>query len=477
MALETHGATVAQFERALLAITTRFFDTAPSPEPDLSASTAHARSAERAMAVAFSGGLDSSVLLQLAHDFAMSHDIRLYAFHVHHALSDQANAWLSHCQLQAMQRAVTFDVRYIAVVQNGEGIEAAARKGRYAALGEMCRHHHVPLLLTAHHQDDQAETVMLQLLRGSGVAGLSGMDSVNHAPVLLGDPLTMMGRPLLNVSRAALQVVACAHSVAHIEDPSNHDPRFARNALRHRIMPSLEEAFPGFAQRFARTAHHAQSAQQLLIELGEHDLAQCLDGKSIDLDQLRLLSPARCDNLLRYWFGSCGMRMPSTAWLHEMREQLFDAKADAQILIGHADCDIHRHRNRIVMTPRRPLPDPEQDSQHFAWNGASHMDFPDFGGSLHFDVAEQGFDVVWLQAQMLTMQWRSGGWRLKLAPNRATRSLKYHYQAVDVPAWERAHLPLVTLNTALLYAAGVGMDCHHFSQENGTRIALRWQAG
>lgn len=465
MVSEPQGATIAHFERALGAITARVFDSAFD-----------AAGIPRSMAVAYSGGLDSSVLLQLAQTHALAHNIVLHAFHVHHGLSDQADSWQSHCAAQAAQLGVGFDVRRIAVDGSGDGIEAAARSGRYAALGAVCRQHRVPLLLTAHHQDDQAETVMLQLLRGSGVAGLSGMDASNHAPDLLGDAVLLMGRPLLALSRVALEAFAASRVIAHVDDPSNNDQRFARNALRHQIMPVLAAQFPGYAQRFARTAQHAQSAQQLLVELGAQDLAQCLEDDAINLDRLRLLSAARCDNLLRYWFGSRGMRMPSTSWLHEMREQLFDAKADAQVLIGHADCDIHRHRNCIVMTPRRALPDPEQDVAPFIWDGTQQMHFPDFGGSLHFELAEQGVDPDWLRTQALVLQWRSGGWRLKLAPNRSTRSLKYHYQAASVPAWERPHLPLVTLGSRLLYAAGIGMDCHHFSQGDGGRIGLRWQA-
>lgn len=431
------------------------------------------------MAVAYSGGLDSSVLLHLATGFAKTHGIRLFAFHVHHGLSDQADAWLAHCADRAMQSGATFDMRRIEVNGTGDGIEAAARSGRYAALGEMCRAHGVPLLLTAHHQDDQAETVLLQLLRGSGVAGLSGMDQCNLAPELLGDATLFMARPLLSASRSMLAAFTAAESIPHVDDPSNQDPRYARNALRTHVMPVLEQRFPGFASRFARSAAHAQAAQQLLIELAAEDLQACAEGDTILIDRLRTLSQARSDNLLRYWFGRRGMRMPSTAWLEEMRSQLFSARNDARILVGHADCDIHRHRNRIVMTPRYPLPDPERDPEQdrigFTWTGQPQIQFAALGGTLHFDAAALGFDAAWLAAQALSLQPRSGGWRLRLAANRPSRSLKYHYQAADVPAWERNRLPLVTVGRSLLYAAGLGMDCTHFSQEDGSRIALRWE--
>ena len=469
MPIEDARATAARFERALGAIAARVLDfaaPAPAPAPE-----------RRALAIAYSGGLDSSVLLHLAKAYATVNDIALHAFHIHHGLSGQADAWLAHCTARTAALGIAFDARRIHVDQaGGEGIEGAARRERYAALGALCREHGVTLLLTAHHEDDQAETVLLQLLRGAGVAGLSGMDACNTAPALLGDPALMMGRPLLTASRAALEAFAGAHGIDHVDDPSNDDPRYARNALRHRVMPLLAEGFPGFAQRFARSARHAASAQQLLVELAEQDFSLCIEGDALDIDRFRCMSPARSDNLLRYWFARRGMRMPSTAWLEELRSQLLGAKADARILVGHPDCEIHRHRNRIVMTPRRALPDPEQDQAMFCWNGAARMAFPAFGGSLHFESAEQGVDADWLRTQSLALHWRTGGWRLKPAANRPTRSLKYHYQAADVPAWERNHLPLVSIGPQLLYAAGIGMDCHHFSQGDGVRISLRWEA-
>ncbi len=467
-------AAIARFERALGEISARVFNR----EQD---------GRRPAMAVAYSGGLDSGVLLQLAWDYAQPRGIALHALHVHHGLSPHADAWLAHCATTARALGADFDMRRVTVdAAGGDGIEGAARRVRYAALGAMCREHGIPLLLTAHHEDDQAETVLLQLLRGSGIAGLSGMDSANHAPDLLGDATTLMARPILTLGRAMLQEIAGQRQLVHVEDPSNQDPRHARNALRAQVMPVLESHFPGFAGRFARSAQHAQAAQQLLVDLATQDLAECMEqgeiagGSAIRLDRLREMHVARGDNMLRYWFGSRGMRMPSTAWLGELRSQLLNAKADAQLLVRHADCDLHRHRNRIVMTPRHPLPDPERDVEAeaaaFTWSGQDCLPFADFGGVLHFTPSGQGVDAAWLRGQALKLQSRSGGWRLKLAANRSTRSLKYHYQAADIPAWERSRLPLVVCGKDLLFAAGLGLDCKFLSAAPGPRIALRWQA-
>ena len=436
------------------------------------------------IAIAYSGGLDSSALLHLAHAYAREHGIALFAFHVHHGLSPNADAWLAHCADTCAALGVQFAARRVVLEKGKSGVEAAARKLRYAALGEMAGELGVQLMLTAHHLDDQAETVLLQLLRGSGTAGLSGMDTANAAPELLGNPDLVMARPLLPVSRAALEAYVGEQPIGYVEDESNTHPRYARNALRHQVMPALAQAFPGFQERFARSAAHAQSAQRLLDELAEQDLSQCLDDDSIDVAKLRAMSQDRAYNMLRHWFSKRSLRMPSTAWLAEMVTQLVEARHDAQLLVTHPDCLIRRHRDRLYITPKladlKGMRDPDDEGvivkqgQRFSWNGEASIDFPDYGGALHFDEAVQGFDADWLRAQKLTIDFRTGGERLKLAHNRPTRPLKYHYQAFDVPAWERARLPVVSAGKTLLFAAGIGMDCQHFAEGDAPKIRLRW---
>ncbi len=453
------------FERALGEILTRV------------AVSAERNSETRALAIAYSGGLDSAALLHLAHTYAQRHDMALYAFHVHHGLSPNADGWLAHCERECSRLGVRFDSRRISLAARERGgTEQAARIGRYAALGELCGAHRVPLLLTAHHQDDQAETILLQLLRGAGIAGLSGMESLNTAPGLLGDDALLIGRPLLDVARSMLEQFVAQQEIAYIEDESNADFRYARNALRHRVMPALVECFPGFQQRFARTAQHAQAAQRLLNELAAQDLAACIDGESIDIGRLRRLSSDRIDNLLRYWLASRGARMPATAWLGEMREQLFEAKEDARIRVTHADCEIRRHRDRIFLTRRRDDVELDVPPTTFRWQGETHIRFAEFGGTLYFDAAEEGIDAAWLREQDLQIRFRSGGEKLKPALNRPTRSLKYHYQALGIPAWERLRLPVVATGDKLLFAAGIGMNWRNVAANGNEFVCLRWGA-
>ena len=438
------------------------------------------------IAIAYSGGLDSSALLHLAAAYGRSHGVPVFAFHIHHGISPNADAWLDHCQARAGALGVHFEGRKVVVGKSKSGVEAAARKLRYAALGALCAEHGVSLLLTAHHLDDQAETVLLQLLRGSGTAGLSGMDGANSAPELLGNTRLVMARPLLLLSRAELEAYIAEHALGYVEDESNFHPRYARNALRHQVMPALAQAFPGYQERFARSAAHAQSAQRLLNELAEQDLADARDGDCLDVSKLRGMSGDRAANLLRHWFALRGLRMPSTAWLHEMLTQLVEARHDAQLLVTHPDCHIRRHRDRLYITPKladlagQRDPDDEgvlvKEGQPFRWDGEAQLAFPDYGGILHIDPAAQGLSAAWLRAQPLQIDFRKGGERLKPAPNRPTRALKYHYQACNGPAWERERLPIVSAGKDLLFAAGIGMDCHHVGEGEAPYVTFRWES-
>jgi tRNA(Ile)-lysidine synthase len=400
----------------------------------------------------------------------------MVAFHVHHGLSKNADHWLALCERECGALGIPFDARRIQIeAMKQGGVEQAARTRRYAALGELCRYHGVRVLLTAHHQDDQAETVLLQLLRGAGPAGLSGMATMNDASALLGAGSPILARPLLDMSRTELEEFVAQHGITYVDDESNEDIRYTRNALRHKIAPVLDAHFPAYQKCIARAAEHAQAAQRLLDELAAQDWRACGNGECIELTSFRKLGEDRQNNVLRYWFSGRGVRMPSTAWLQEARTQLLGACEDAQVRVVHPDCEIRRHRGKVFLIPRRDLATADIMPRIFHWKGERSITFEEFDGTLYFDIAEEGMDADWLAAQALEIRHRQGGERLKLATNRPSRSLKQHYQALDIPVWERERLPVLLAGGRLIFAAGIGMNHGAIPEGPDTPIRLRWE--
>ncbi len=428
-----------------------------------------------AIALAYSGGLDSSLLLRLLSDHMRSSGRRLFAFHVHHGLSPHADDWLMHCSQQAAALGVAFDAARVVLPDVADhGIEQAARLARYQALGELCRRHQVSLLLAAHHQDDQAETVLLQLFRGAGLQGLSGMADVADVHGLLGESVAL-GRPLLACRRSELEQAAAQLGIAFIEDESNADIRYRRNAIRRQILPLVDQHFPGAANAIARSSRHWQAAGQLLEELAVMDLARCADADALSLAHVARLSAARIDNLLRYWLALRGVQRPlSEAQLMQLREQVMGADRDAHPSLDLGGLRLQRQGGRLVVATQLASEPPFADIG-LQWAGESRIEVPEWQGALLFERGDAGIPTDLLAAGPLSLRPRTGGERLAPGAGRPSRSLKNLYQEAGVPAQRRAWLPLVYLDGVLVFAAGLGMDVRYTRAANGIRIA--WQAG
>ena len=429
-------------------------------------------SGDEGIAVAFSGGLDSSVLLHLTARFCAARRLPLQAFHVHHGLSPQADDWLGHARAQCEAWQVPFDARKVSVSDVSEhGTEQAARLARYAALGEMSEAHRVRLLLTAHHEDDQAETVMLQWLRGAGLPGASGMASCQRLHALLPESVTL-GRPLLEVSRQQLEQIASALSMSFVIDESNTDTRYRRNSLRHEVFPAIKRHVSGFSHTLARSARHFQQAQRLLAGLAEQDLTQCRAGDELSLPALRLLPSDRQDNLLRHWIHQRTGHYPTEAQLQQVHEQMLHSTADAQPSILLQQWVIERQRHRLCLRPAtRRYPPTEPIT--LVWQGEDSLVLPEWQGMLVFATGEGvGVDPEWLRLGPLSVRARTGGERVQLHPKRPSRTLKNLFQESNVPASQRPWLPLVYVGERLVFAAGVGMDIRTGLADGG--VVLRW---
>ncbi|WP_090685317.1 tRNA lysidine(34) synthetase TilS [Paraburkholderia phenazinium] len=416
------------------------------------------------IAVAFSGGIDSSVLLDAVVRVAGAS--RCVALHVHHGLSPHADQWLAHCEAFAHERGVAFAAERVEVARDpGVSVEAAAREARYCALDALCAQHGAATLWLAQHADDQAETVLLQLLRGAGVAGLAAM-AFESMPA--GASVTRV-RPLLHLLRAQLEQYAAAHSLAWVDDESNADTRYARNALRHDVLPALAVHFPGYRDALARTAGHAASAQRLLDELARLDMASAArdEGRALAHDALLALDDERALNLLRFWMRSLSLPAASTARLSDALRQLRAVGAAHSLRADHAGQALRSYRGQIYWEAGDSAEPGDETAlvaravAQLAWQGESIWRLPQWRGTFVF--AETSADdpaavpAALLTAAPLTARSRSGGERMRTSAQGASRTLKNLFQEQGVPAWKR-DVPLLFAGDTLLFVPLVGVN-------------------
>ena len=293
--------------------------------------------------VAFSGGLDSTVLL---HQLAQAREVlpfSLSAIHVHHGLSKNATAWARHCRQVCAGLDVPLRVRRVEVNRAPRtSLEAEARRARYAAFAAA----NADVIGMAHHADDQAETVLLQLLRGAGPKGLSGMPHLKPLPTN-GLGHISLWRPLLECTRAELAVYAQRHNLPAIDDESNADERFRRNYLRHRVMPLLKAGFPAATATLARAARHQAEAAELLDVQADADLAQAKTDAGLHAETLKQLGDARCKNALRRWLERAGLRQPSEARLNALIKALRDSSNDTRLAWVHELRTVRREKDLL----------------------------------------------------------------------------------------------------------------------------------
>lgn len=432
------------------------------------------------IAVAYSGGLDSTVLLALSSLFARQEKIPLFAYHVNHGLSPNAERWVDHCRAVCDSLKIPFRTEQVVFQNQGQGIEAIARSERYQALGRMCQRDEVKFLLIGHHLDDQAETMLMQLFRGTGLRGLAGMDECNFAPDLLGSPHILLIRPLLFVSKSAIQNYAKVKELSNVDDESNFDVCYTRNAVRHLLMPKIEEFYPGFSERLLRTSSHVRSAQRLLDEIAISDLQACEQDNALDLFFLRELTHDRLTNVFRHWLTINRVPLPSTSKITEMQFQLLNAREDARVAIRHGDFSICRYDKKIFLEKHNDVR-LYQVEISFTWNGEEKRSFPELMGQLVFQESTIGIDAELLKQSVMTVRPRQIGARLRLAKNRPSRNLKSHFQTQRIPFWQREKLPYIYIQDQLFFVGLLGIDAAFLSEKvnnsdlNGGKIQLTWE--
>lgn len=416
--------------------------------------------------LAFSGGLDSTVLLHLLTDVRDRLPGNLHALHIHHGLQAGADAWGSHCRQLCKDLSVPLrQIDLNLLPRSGESLEAVAREARYSALAAAM--HPGDILLTAQHQDDQAETLLLQLLRGSGPSGLAAM------PRLIPFGQGWLARPLLDFSRAELEIYAGNQRLSWVEDPSNQNLRFDRNYIRHRIMPLLQQRWPSAARTIARSARLSGELQALVDEQTAKDLVSVQGSWSgtLSVSALRSLSAPRMRSLLRHWVREQGGAVPGSRHLQRIEQECLAGREDTQPLVHWEDVEVRRFRDGLFLLKPLPFHDP---SEVVPWSGQQPLPLSANIGELVLEPAEAGIAKQKWFAAKVEVRFRTGGERCIPAGSKHHRTVKKLLQEWAIPPWSRDRIPLIYLDNQLAVIPG-HLICEPFKALPGDdALELRW---
>jgi tRNA(Ile)-lysidine synthase len=417
--------------------------------------------------VALSGGVDSSVLLAALAAHAVPR-LSVRAVHVNHGIHPNAAKWAAHCRALGRRFGVPVRVLTTRVARTaGVSLEAAARDARYALLADELGPGEC--LLTGHHEDDQLETVLLQLFRGAGLAGLAAMPAI--APFAGG----WLARPLLSRSRAELEAWARSQELSWIDDDTNSDESLDRNYLRRQVLPLIHSRWKGVGSAVSRSARHAAEGQRLLDTLARADVERASSGAALFVPALRALQPDRRRNALRFWIMQCGERVPDTSRLEEMAGPLIDARPDANPSVTWGDVAASRHADLLTITrvsrlradvQRAPDSEPRLDAEsaetaiafvEWLWVTTPRLRLAD-GGTLELKADPHGPIDLDVLPERVTVSRRRGGERLRPRRGGPRRALKSLLQESHLPIAQRRVLPLVFSGVTLLAVGSLWVD-------------------
>ena len=411
--------------------------------------------------VGYSGGLDSTALLHAAATLAAGEGVSLRALHVDHGLQPASAEWAEACRQACARLGVALEVRKVDVATTrGAGLEAAARAARYAAIAAALADGE--RFLAAHHRDDQLETVLIQLFRGAGVAGLAAM------PMRARLGRGWLLRPLLEVGRGELANYADRNGLAWTRDPMNESERFDRAYLRHRVLPAIRERWPAAALTAGRSASHLAEASRLLGELAAADAAALLDDGRLPIEGLAQLSRDRQVNVLRWWLRQEGLKSPPAARLESGLAELLEARPDAAPSLRWEGGEIRRYRGRLyalapLPAPAHLLPGGAGTSIDLGTGLGNFSLIAGCGGGLHLPAGVEA-----------TLGFRSGGESLRPHPGRPRKRLKDLCQEAGIVPWMRDRLPLVYVDGRLAAVADLWIDVEFAAGAGANAVKPVW---
>jgi tRNA(Ile)-lysidine synthase len=424
--------------------------------------------AGRKLAVGFSGGRDSVCLLHALQRKRQAYSFALSAVHVHHGLSPNADLWAAHSEEFCKTLSIPFELKRVTVDRTGgQGIEGAARAARYRVFSDLP----VDAVLLAHHRGDQAETLLLNLLRGAGVHGAAGMPAARRLTTADagGSSTALLLRPLLHVSRADIEAYVALHRLPFVDDESNSETRYRRNFLRSEVLPLLGGHFPAVDARLAAAAERFGEAARLLDELADIDISALARPGGLDCSAMAALSAARQNNLLRRWLAVQGEQAASSELIEELRRQALSVRADVETRIALTHSDLHVWRGCLRLEKKRQT----VPVGRLHWLGEAEL--PWGGGVVRFSQ-RLGEGLCLARVPALELRLRHGGETLRFLQNGPRRPVKKLLQERGVPPWQRTRLPFVWGNDELLCVPGLGVAVAFAAQPTEMGLCIEWLA-
>ncbi len=415
---------------------------------------------DSAVYLAFSGGLDSHVLLHALSGLAEGYPFSLQAIHVNHSLQPESTDWAKHCQSVCDELGVPLTIKTVEVsTRQGESLEAAARDARYAAIAEVLPDN--GLCMTAQHINDQSETLLLQLLRGAGVHGLASM------PLSRALASGKLLRPLLAFTRDDLHAYAIKYELNWLEDPSNQDQRFDRNFLRNEILPALRKRWPGMDKSLSRSARHAASAALMLDEMGRADLFLCQAASnyffppaiaSLRADLLSELSAEHQLNALRCWVRINDLNVPGAERLQSFIKLLIESPEKGAVVWQQGAFRLYDKMLWLCNSSEVVQP----ENEILSWNIGKPLQIPHLQQELRsIEIAGEGIAKSAISDSNLKVRFRQGGEVCRMPGDHGSKPLKRLLQDLAVPPWQRAGLPLTYLHDELIAVSSLWTNPHY----------------
>ena len=412
--------------------------------------------------IALSGGIDSVVLLHALSQLKVKLKLQLSAIHINHDLSSNADDWLIFCHNKCKELGIPIKSEKINIKHDiSMGIEAAARKGRYQALETYRK----GILVLGHHQNDQAETLLLQLFRGSGLNGLAAMP--------LYDQERFIWRPLLKINKEIIEGYAKENSLNFIKDESNDNLQFDRNFLRKNVLPLIKSRYPDIINTISRSSENIAEGLNLHKAIAKED-ANIFFSKNkerLSLTMIKVLEKERVVNLIRWWLDVNKKMMPSKKTMSELYKQIKNVKKDALLNIDISESiSIKAYRDELFLVEKGIKIDPYE----LIWRGEELVELPGNTKLIFKKSLGAGFSLSKIGSKTLTIQNRNGGESFKPKNNQPTRTLKYLLQTSNIPPWKRQLMPLIFSENDLVAVPNFGVHYKFQAEENESGWEIDW---